>query len=129
MKNLHEIYPNYHLNADTWKPYYYRKSFTDTPLMAIIVISASNTKGNKNKINMKDSHEVYPNFHLYADILKLHFYMKYFNDTSLIATIVISASNTTRDNSNINMKYLHEIYPDFHLRTHTLKLYFYKKVV
>ena len=57
MKNLHEIYPNFQLNADILKLHFFRKSFTDTYLVATIVISSSNTKKNNNSINVKNMHE------------------------------------------------------------------------
>ena len=61
---------------------------------------------------MKNMQIVFPDFHLRTDILKPHFYGKSFNVTTVMATIVISVSNTTRNNNNINMKNLHKIYPE-----------------
>ena len=127
MKNLHEIYPNFHVNADNLKPHFYIKSFTDTPLMAMILISASNTTRTNNNSNMKNLHDIYPNFHINVDNLKPYSNRKSFSDTHLMATIVISSSNTTRNNNNIDMKNLHEIYPNFHLHADILKPHFYMK--
>ena len=124
MKNLHEIFPNFHLKADILKLHFYRKSFTDTLLMATIVISASNTTRNNNNINRKNMHKIYPDFHQRSDYLKPHFSRKSINVTALMATIVIRAPNNARSNNNINMKKLHAIYPDVHLRTNTLNRYF-----
>ena len=120
IKNLHEIYLDFHLNADIFKPYFYWKSFNDITLIATIVISASNTNRINNNINLKNLHEIYHYFHLITTTLKVHFSWKSFYDTTLISTIITRASNTTRNYNSINMKNWHEIYPDFHLITATL---------
>ena len=76
---------------------------------------------------MKNLHEIYPEYYKLKATLKAYFYRKSFNDTTSMATIVISASNTTRINNNINMKNVHEIYLELHQITATLEAHFYRK--
>ena len=85
--------------------------------MATIVIGGSNTTRNNNNINMKNLHEIYPEYHKLTVTLKPPFFWKSFNETTSMVTIVISVSNTTRNNNNINMKYLLETYPEYHKLT------------
>ena len=124
MKNLHKVYPNFQLITVTFKPHFYWKSFNNTTLIATIVIRASNTTRNYNNINIKNWHEIYPDFNRITATLKAHFYWKSLNDTTLMATIVISASNTMRNSNNISMKNFHNIYTEHHYFTATLKPHF-----
>ena len=98
IKNLHDIYPNFHFHADILKPYFYTIFHRHT-VNGYHCNQCVEYCMKYNNINIKNLHEICPNFHLIAYNLKPYFYRRSFTDTTLMATIVISPSNTTRNNN------------------------------